>query len=312
MDRPSPRRKALIVHAGAWDIPFDERREHDRAVRAAVDAGWAVLLDGGESYEAVAAAVAVMEDDPALNAGRGAVLNRRGEVELDAGLMDGRRLNVGAVAGVRRLAHPIHAARAMLQARPVLLHGEGAELFARASGLHLVDPASLVTAREVERLASWLARQRERGEASPTGGDPADTVGAVALDAGGGIAAGTSTGGTLGKPPGRIGDAPVPGAGYFADHLAGGAATTGHGEAILRHATARRAVELGRDGHNAVDACWLAIRELEDRWGGRGGLVMLGRDGTIGYAFNTPAMAIGWRDDETAETVVAGLARRGG
>lgn len=311
MHPPPPRRKALIVHAGAWDIPVDERPEHERAVRAAVEAGWAVLAAGGEAYEAVAAAVAVLEDDPLLNAGRGAVLNRRGEVELDAGLMDGRRLHVGAVAGVRRLAHPIHAARAMLRERPVLLYGEGAETFARAAGIDLVEPASLVTPREQERLAAWLARQGTRDEPAPAGSDPADTVGAVALDADGGIAAGTSTGGTPGKPPGRIGDAPVPGAGYFADHLAGGAATTGQGEAILRHATARRAVELGRDGNNAVDACWLVVRELEDRWGGRGGLVMLGRDGTIGYAFNTPAMAIGWRDDETTETVVAGLARRG-
>ncbi|MCA9316023.1 MAG: isoaspartyl peptidase/L-asparaginase [Planctomycetes bacterium] len=311
MQQPPPRRKALIVHGGAWDIPVDERPEHERAVRAAVDAGWAVLAAGGEAFEAVVAAVAVLEDEPVLNAGRGAVLNRRGEVELDAGLMDGRRLHVGAVAGVRRLAHPIRAAQAMLRERPVLLYGEGAETFARAAGLDLVEPASLVTPREEERLATWLARERERGEPSPAGGNPADTVGAVALDGEGGIAAGTSTGGTLGKPPGRIGDAPVPGAGYFADHLAGGAATTGHGEAILRHGTARRAVELGREGNNAVDACWLVVRELEDRWGGRGGLVMLGRDGTIGYAFNTPAMAIGWRDDETPETVVAGLTRRG-
>ena len=100
MQQPRPRRKALIVHGGAWDIPVDERPEHERAVRAAVDAGWAVLAAGGEAFEAVVAAVAVLEDEPVLNAGRGAVLNRRGEVELDAGLMDGRRLHVGAVAGV--------------------------------------------------------------------------------------------------------------------------------------------------------------------------------------------------------------------
>jgi beta-aspartyl-peptidase (threonine type) len=310
MDRPPPRRKALIVHAGAWDIPAGERGAHEAGCRTALAAGWALLEKGAEAFEAVAAAVASLEADPALNAGVGSVLTRDGHVELDAGLMDGRRLEAGAVAGVRRLAHPIHAAKALLGARHVLLHGAGAEAFAVEAGLPLVEPSTLVTERERERLAAWFAQRTQGGVPEEFGGDPADTVGAVAVDASGGIAAGASTGGICGKRPGRIGDTPIPGAGYFADHLAAGAATTGWGEALLRHGTARRAVELSRLGHNAVDACWLAVRELEDRWGGRGGIVLIGRDGTIGYAFNTPAMAIAWRDDDMSETQVAGLTGR--
>ncbi len=298
------------MHAGARDIPPLERAAHEAAVRNAADAGWAVLLAGGESFEAVAAALASFEDDPAVNAGRGGALTREGHVELEAGLMDGRRLRVGAVAGVRRLARPSEAARALLGAPFVLLHGGGAEAFARESGLALVAPESLVVEGERTRLARW--RERGGAAAGPLATDPADTVGAVALDRDGGIAAGTSTGGLVGKPSGRIGDAAIAGAGFFADHLAAGAAVSGGGEAIVRHATARRAVELAREGNNAVDACWLAMRELEDRWSGHGGLVLIGRDGTIGYAFDTPTMAIAWRDDEVPNTVLVGFARRGG
>lgn len=309
MDKPKPRRRALIVHAGAWNIPLDERPAHRRGVEAALAAGWAVLQENGGAVRAVSAAVGVMEADPALNAGVGSSLSRTGHVEMDAGLMDGLSLNVGAVAGLRTIKHPIRAAEALLPERHVFLSGEGAEQWLARFGLDTAPAESFVTEHERERLAAWLSRDPDDADATFQPG-PGDTVGAVAVDFAGNLAAGTSTGGTCGKPSGRIGDSPIPGAGFYADNLSGAAACTGWGEPLLRHGTALRAVQHARD-HNAVDACWLAIRELEERFGGHGGIILLGRDSTIGWAFNTPAMAFAYRDDEMEQVMVGGLRERG-
>ena len=308
MDKPKPRRRALIVHAGAWNIPAEERPAHGRGVEAALDAGWEVLRADGGALDAVRACIRVMETDPALNAGVGSSLCRTGHVEMDAGLMDGLSLDVGAVAGLRTVQHPIDAAALVLRASPVLLSGEGAEQWLRGRGAAPIEPDALVTQRERDRLAAWLKRKPGDGDSiySPT---PGDTVGAVAVDFAGNLAAGTSTGGTCGKPPGRIGDSPIPGAGYYADNLSAAAACTGWGEALLRHNTARRAVDHARE-NNAVDACWLAVRELEERFGGHGGLILIGRDSTIGWAFNTPAMAFAYRDDDMDQVMVGGLRER--
>ena len=308
MDKPKPRRRAIIVHAGAWNIPEEERAAHRRGVEAALEAGWDVLQCDGGAVRAVRAAVQVMESDPSLNAGVGSSLCRTGHVEMDAGLMDGLSLDVGAVAGLRRVKHPILAADAVLRERPVLLSGEGAEHWLAQRDVEMTTPESFVTERERARLSAWLSR--DPGSADPTFvPGPGDTVGAVAVDFAGNLAAGTSTGGTCGKPPGRIGDSPVPGAGYYADNLSGAAACTGWGEPLLRHNTAQRAVHHARE-NNAVDACWLAIRELEERFGGHGGIILIGRDSTIGWAFNTPAMAFAYRDDEMDQVMVGGLRTR--
>jgi beta-aspartyl-peptidase (threonine type) len=291
-----------VVHAGAWDVPPAEREAHRAACVAAVHAGWDVLRGGGRAVDAVQTAVMSLEDDPAINAGRGSVLNRDGDVELDAALMDGGPLRIGAVACVRNVANPVRLAAELLGEVEVFLVGEGASAFARACGLALCDPASLVVARERTRLASW------REAAARTTEGPGDTVGAVALDVDGHLAAGTSTGGRPGKPPGRVGDAPLPGCGYFADDDLGAAVCTGWGEHIVRAGLARRTAELLRES-TAQDASWLAMRELEFRLNGRAGVIALSPNGSIGFAFNTPAMPVAYIDADLAEPVVGGIPR---
>jgi beta-aspartyl-peptidase (threonine type) len=306
VDKAKPPRAALMVHAGAWDMPEAEREPHRWACQAAVKAGWAALLSGASAVEAVERAIVALEDDPAVNAGTGSVLTREGWVELDAGIMDGFTLEVGAVIGLRTAKNPIRVARSLLGQEHILLSGAAAEAAARASGAPLQAPEAFVTPRERERLARWLADAHARrpggafGTPSPR---PADTVGAVAVDSIGRLAAGLSTGGACGKPSGRVGDAPIPQCGYYADIRLGAVACTGWGESILRVGLARRAAEFARD-HGAQDAAWLAIRELEDRVGGRGGLILVGRDGSMGWAFNTPHMALAYIDGEMADPVV--------
>lgn len=313
MDKPKPPRPALMVHAGAWDIPPAEREPHRRACRAALDRGWAVHEQGGSALDMVEAAIVTLEEDPAVNAGRGSVLTREGGVELDAGIMCGLTLEVGAVLGLRNVRNPIRLARRIQGGEFVLLTGEAAQRVAREQGLELVDPGWFVTERERERLQTWYAR----GGASHPGADfgaaaprpapgPGDTVGAVAVDGIGRIAAGLSTGGMCGKPSGRIGDAPIPHCGYFADVRLGGVACTGWGEGILRLGLAHRAGELLRH-MSAQDAAWMAIRELDDRIQGKAGLIVIARDGSLGWAFNTPHMALGYRDTETPGPILKGL-----
>ena len=313
-----PPRPALIVHGGAWAIPDDEWRAHRDGVAKAILAGWQVLLDNGAALDAVTVAITLLEDDPTFDAGVGSVLTREGHVEMDAALVDGRGLDAGAVACVRDLKHPILGARAVLQSDHVLLSGAGASAFARARGVETCDPDALIVPRERERLAKLLAEERSRevdpreafghqthrGPHGPTG-----TVGAVAVDRGGNIAAGGSTGGTPGKPSGRIGDTPIPGAGLYADNRLGGAACTGWGEGILRIGLARNAVSHLRDSA-AQDAAWLAVREMDDRIQGKGGVIVLSRDGSIGFAFNTPRMAVGYMDAEIVEPWVIGNGTR--
>ncbi|HJZ47509.1 MAG TPA: isoaspartyl peptidase/L-asparaginase, partial [Roseiflexaceae bacterium] len=225
---------SLIVHGGAWDIPNDEVAEHQNGCRAALEAGWHVLERGGAALDAVEAAVRVLEDAPIFDAGVGSVLNRDGDVELDAAIMDGPTLRSGAVAAVRRVRNPITLARRVLESQVILLVGQGAERFAEAAGLPLCDPAELIVERERVRWQELLAqsdfrsqdafgarqvegvsgRGREGASADPHAltpspprplANPGDTVGCVALDRDGRLAAGTSTGGTANKLPGRVG-----------------------------------------------------------------------------------------------------------
>jgi len=292
---------ALIVHAGAWDIPAEEKEAHRVGVERAVRAGWDLLRAGSSAIEAVQMAVQVLEDDDALNAGRGSVLCRDGWVELDAALMDGEHLRLGAVACVRDVPNPVRLAGVLLDEETVFLSGEGASAFARERGMRLCDPASLVVERERRRLEAWRAAP---GRTPRVG--PGDTVGAVALDAQGHIAAASSTGGRPGKPSGRIGDAPLPGCGLWADDRVGGAVCTGWGEDVMRMGLARSAVELARMS-DSQDACWLAMRAMEGRIRGRGGVALIGRDGGIGYAFNTRCMPVAWIDGDLTEPVVGGV-----
>lgn len=312
---------ALIVHGGAGLIPADRHAAASAGCRAAVEAGWRALLAGGSALDAVQTAIMALEDNPGFNAGTGAVLTEDGRAELDAGLMDGETMQVGAVAGVQRIKNPIRLARAVLASPHVLLLSAGAEQFAVEAGLPLCDPAELVTAAQRER---WQRGYRE-GDAVNIG--PAlggldagavaaenihaddtkhGTVGAVAVDAAGRIAAGASTGGIAAKHPGRVGDTPLAGCGFAAEGGLGGVSCTGHGEDFIRLTLARRALDLIAGGMSAQQAADEAIRLLGARVGGDGGLILLDAQGRPGFARNTQGMAYAYML-EGADAPTAGV-----
>lgn len=251
-----------------------------------------MLRSGGSALDAVQAAVLVLEDDPLFNAGTGSCLNAEGEVEADAALMSGERLSAGAVAAVRALKNPILLARGVMeQTEHVLLCGEGALRLARKLGLPQCDPSELVTER---------ARARYQRELSERQGREHGTVGAVAVDQRGHLAAGTSTGGTRFKLPGRIGDTPLIGCGTYADDLAGAVSCTGHGEAIIKVVLARFACDRLRQGQPPAEAVQQALRQLE-RVGGEGGLILVDAQGRLGWGCNTERMSHAFVDGEGRE-----------
>jgi beta-aspartyl-peptidase (threonine type) len=303
---------SLIVHGGAWDIPDEEVDEHQDGCRRALDAGWRVLEAGGTALDAVEAAVRVLEDAPIFDAGVGSVLNRDGEVELDAAVMDGATLRSGAVAAVRCVRNPITLARRVLESHVILLVAQGAERFAEQSGIPLCDPADLIVERERRKWAELLANPDAQAQdsfgakpASPSMAQPSDTVGAVALDRFGHLAAGTSTGGTPNKLPGRVGDSPLIGCGLYADDQTGGCSSTGWGESIIKVLLAKTATDLIGAGHEPMTAAQRAIDTLAQRVGGYGGCILLDGQGRPGFAFNTPRMAYAYRVED--DRVVVGI-----
>jgi beta-aspartyl-peptidase (threonine type) len=287
---------AIVVHGGAGGLPSDHARL-DRmrsGAAAAVGAGHAVLAAGGTALAAVEAAVVVLEDDPEFNAGRGAALTEYGRVELDASMMDGTTRAAGAVAAVRGVRNPIRAARAVLEeGRHVLLVGAPAIEFAATAGLAFESETWFVTERE--RLALTNAAEPVRG-----------TVGAVARDADGRLAAATSTGGVSGQRLGRVGDSPLIGAGTWADDATVAVSCTGHGESIIRSALAHEVDALLRHrGLGLGQACASAIERL-GRWGEDGGLIAVSSHGEVAAMFNSAAMTRGWRvGDGPVVTAVA-------
>jgi beta-aspartyl-peptidase (threonine type) len=300
---------ALILHGDAWEIEEESSAERIAGVRAAAEAGWAILSGGGSALDAVERAVALMEDNPVLNAGVGSALNRDGEIELDAIIMDGRTLALGSVAAVRGITNPVKLARLVMEDTVhSMLVGEGARRFAELKGMRLAAQAELTVPREVERFRrlQQQARYEPTGRLSP---NPMDTVGAVALDSQGNVAAATSTGGVHFKMPGRVGDSPLVGCGAYADNRAGAAATTGHGESIMRVVLAKTATDACERGMSAQEAAEYAIRVLHERTGGYAGIVVVDRHGGIGYAYNTPQMAVAWVDENG--TIRARLAQQG-
>jgi L-asparaginase / beta-aspartyl-peptidase len=277
---------SIIVHGGAGAAVADAD-ELRLGMRTAVSAGWAVLAAGGRALDAVEAAVRSLEDNPRFNAGRGSALTEDGGVEMDASIMEGDRLACGAVAAVSRVANPVSLARRVLDdGRHVLLVADGAHAFARAAGVAECDPATLVTERQRKRLA-------ERLGATP-GGTLPGTVGATALDRHGTVAAATSTGGTLGKRPGRVGDSALIGAGTYADSSLGGVSCTGDGEAIIRVVLARRALEYLKEADEPDYAAKVSVDLLVEEGRGEGGLIMVDWRGRFGYAHSTPFMPVGW------------------
>jgi len=284
------------VHGGAGGLAGVRERATAEALRAslaeALAAGAALLARGGSAQDAVVAAVDVLEDCPHFNAGTGSVLNAAGEVEMDAALMEGAKRRAGAVAGVRRLAHPIEAARAVLRdGRHVLLFGSEAERLGRAAGVAEIAPEALIVpARRAQHV-------RVRGG---EGGWPRGTVGAVARDASGHLAAATSTGGLSGKLPGRISDSAQIGAGTWADDATCAVSATGNGELFIRTAFARNVDALLRHARLPLeDACRRALDEVA-AIGGHGGCIAIDREGRIAMPFDTPAMPRGFvREDES-------------
>jgi beta-aspartyl-peptidase (threonine type) len=301
----------LLIHGGAWDMPDDGIAAHEAGIANALAAGYALLERGASAVDAVEAAVAVMEDDETFDAGRGSFLTRDGRVQLDALLMDGATLRTGGVACVERLRNPIHAARLVLDESPhVYFVGAGAERFARQHGMALCDNMDLVIPREQERLykaqAAELAGMGDTTFSGPLAGplDSHDTVGAVARDVRGNLAAATSTGGTLNKAPGRVGDSSLIGCGCYADNLSAAVSLTGWGEPIMKLVLGKWAVDRVAAGASPEEAAGAAIAYLFERLGGHGGIILLGPDGRVGMAHNTPRMAWGLQTPEGAQVGV--------
>jgi beta-aspartyl-peptidase (threonine type) len=283
---------SIIVHGGAGADPQGDRVEWRAGMRAAALAGWRFLVEEGHALDAVAAAVRVLEDNPRFNAGRGSVLTSAGTVEMDASIMEGDALRCGAVGAVSRVANPIVLARHVLDdERHVLLVADGAHRFAREVGLPECDPASLVTEQQRARLTDGVI-----------GGG---TVGAVALDRRGTVAAATSTGGLAGKRPGRVGDSAIIGAGTYADSTIGGVSCTGSGEAIIRVTLARRVLDYLKEAGDPDYAARVAIDLLVQEGRGAGGLIVIDWRGRMAFAHSTALMPVAWMTPGGAEPVTA-------
>jgi len=281
---------AIIVHGGAGKAPEDLRNAREQGVKVAALEAWRILAEGGSAVDAVEAAVIVLEDDPAFNAGRGAVLTADCQVELDASIMDGRTLRAGAVGAVKNLRNPIRVARRIMdQGRHVLLVGSGAERFAAEAGIPSCRSEELITERQLQR---WWRERRAELEAM-------GTVGAVAMDRQGHLAAATSTGGMAQKLPGRVGDSAHIGGGTYAEDGRGAASCTGNGDCIIRVTLARSAVDRLAAGPEPMGAAREAIADLARKTQGDGGLILVDAQGRIGYAFNTPAMSCATVDAAT-------------
>ena len=290
---------AIAIHGGAGAMPratlsAERERRYRDGLEAALDAGYALLEQGGTSLDAVAAAVRMLEDDPVFNAGHGAALTRDGAAELDAAIMDGRQMRAGAVASVRHVKNPIDLARRVMEkSRHVLLVGAGAEEFALEEQFVLVPNHYFRTAERLEQLQS---EQRGERVSDLVPAAPQGTVGAVARDAHGNLAAATSTGGLTNKRPGRVGDSPIIGAGTYAKNGGCAVSATGHGEYFIRAVAAHHvcaAVEYrGLTLAQAVDEM---LHQVLRGLGGDGGLIAVDKNGALVLDFSTEGMFRGAR-----------------
>jgi beta-aspartyl-peptidase (threonine type) len=295
-------------------MPDDMVDAHIRGVNHALAAGWRVLERGGSAVDAVEEAVVIMEDDETFDAGRGSFLNRDGKVQLDALIMDGATLRAGGVGCVEHLRNPVRAARKILSESPhVYFVGEGAEKFAAEKGVPLCKNEDLIIPREVERLRAYQASQaasKQDGNDLFAGSEDHtishDTVGAVALDRDGNIAAATSTGGTLNKAPGRLGDSSLIGCGCYADNESAAASTTGWGEPIMKLVLAKWTADRISAGNMPEWSAKEAMNYLKQRVNGHGGIIVLDRGGHFGIAHNTPRMAWAYK---TVKNEEAGVVR---
>ncbi len=301
---------AIVVHGGAGDIPSERRELAVAGCKEAALVGWRILQAGGTALDAVEAAVRLLEDNPNFNAGTGSCLTRDGNIEMDAGIMEGHTFRVGAVAGVELIKNPIALARKVLESPHVLLISKGAQEFALEQGFSFCKFEDLLTERQYNNWKKlhgltddeprYLRREigSRTQEAAP--GEPRaltsetekkhGTVGAVAIDMADHLAAATSTGGFLNKYPGRVGDSPLVGCGFYADENAA-VSCTGYGEDFMRLLIARRAAEFVAGGSHAREASQAAIALLSAKATGTGGLITVDRIGNVGFAWNSKNMA---------------------
>ncbi len=269
----------IIVHGGAKTITDDKVAANNAGCTAAVEAGWAVLISGGSAAEAVEAAIRVLETDQTFNASLGATLNSDGEVELDAAIMEGS-LSWGAVAAVQGIRHPISVARKIMDEKPRLLVARGAERFAADCGAEMCKKDDLIAD---EQWQEWKEDQEVV--------DRPNTVGCVALDASGILAAGTSTGGTTKQQQGRVGDTALVGCGLYADNKFGACSTTGDGESIIPVVLAKTAIDFLSGDRHPEEAAQMAIDALVSKVKGEAGCILIDRQGRVGWAYNSSHMA---------------------
>lgn len=292
----------LLLHGGAWAIPDDMVEAHLAGVRRALAAGWRVLERGGSSLDCVEEAIVIMEDDETFDAGRGSFLTSDGRVQLDVLMMDGATLRAGGAGCLEHIKNPVRLARKVLDESPhVYLVAEGAERFARQHGIALCKNQELVIEREIQRLKA-IKTNLAAGLPDETFASAShDTVGAVALDARGNLAAATSTGGTLNKTPGRVGDSSLIGCGCYADNTSAAVSCTGWGEPIMKLVLGKRACDRVAAGDSPSQAAADAIAYLKARLNGHGGMILLDAQGRFGIAHNTPRMAWAVQTDHSEE-----------
>lgn len=285
---------AIAVHGGAWAVPDHLVEQTTASITKALQAGYSLLAYGTSAMEAVETAINILEDDPLFDAGTGSMLNAKGEVEMDALIMDGATLRSGSVMGIDNVIHPISVARKVLETTPhAILAGEGAKHFAASCGVETINPSRLITEAARDEWKSKSCFEDSLKDAFENSkSNSHDTVGCIALDSAGNIVAGTSTGGITMKMEGRVGDSPVIGCGAFADNELGACSTTGHGESILRVMLAHRAVA-ALEHKTPQEAAIQAISYMKDRVNGFGGLIVLNPKGETAVAYSTKRMVWG-------------------
>ena len=296
---------ALVVHGGAGNIyegryTVEQEKEYIDKLTEAINHGYDILDKGGSSVDAVETVIRVLEDSPLFNAGKGAVLNNEGNAELDASIMSGADINAGGVAGLKSIKNPITLARFVMEHSPhVLMFGEGAEKFADEFGLKRVDNEYFKT----DKMKSQYKKNRD-GAFSKSRNDKSGTVGCVALDREGNLAAGTSTGGIMGKKFGRVGDSPIIGAGTYADNSSCGISATGQGEFFIRNVVAHEISSLIKYNQmNINEASEYVIGRTLTEQKALGGIIGLDKYGNVAVSFNTPGMFRGYRISEKEPVV---------
>lgn len=286
---------AVIVHGGAKEVPPEKEQANRAGCIHACDAAWEVLQRGGSALDAVEAAIRVFEDDPAFNAGIGSELNEDGEVQTDASLMEGKDLKAGSVGFAQHLRHPISGAKIVMEQMLVFAAGDGADKLCEQHGAEMCENRDLITE---EKRQSW-----EEKKNAPFSGGANNTVGCVVMDREGNLACGASTGGTGNNPRGRIGDSPQLGCGLYADNGVGACANTGDGEQIARAVLAKSALDALAICDTPDEAASYALDRMVKRVGGEAGLIMIDRDGAIGWTHNSSHMPVAYRSEANGGSI---------